>query len=95
MSLPSQYPWPFVSAQLTNAKGNEIFHLVINNRDRQWLGAWNGLSDNIVIWPRMTWMSFKLNMRTLSASLRRRTSGNMIRRKYLCSTSDWNKPIKL
>ena len=36
MSPPSQYPWSFVSAQLTNAKGNEIFYPVIDNRDRQW-----------------------------------------------------------
>jgi hypothetical protein len=32
MSLPSQYPWSFVSAQLTNAKGNEIFYPVIDDR---------------------------------------------------------------
>jgi hypothetical protein len=34
--LPSQYPWSFVSAQLTHAKGNEIFYFVIDDRDRQW-----------------------------------------------------------
>ncbi len=38
--------------------------------------------------------SFKLNSRMLSASLRRHMSGNMIRRKSLCSTSDWSKPIR-
>ena len=32
----SHYPWKFVSAQLTNAKGYEIFYPVNDNRDRQW-----------------------------------------------------------
>ncbi len=36
ISLPSQYPWSFVSAQLTNAKRNEIFYPVIDYKDRQW-----------------------------------------------------------
>jgi hypothetical protein len=32
MSLPSQYPWSFVSVQLTNAKGYEIFYPVMLNK---------------------------------------------------------------
>ena len=30
------YPWKFVSAQLKNAKGDEIFYPVNDNRDREW-----------------------------------------------------------
>ena len=30
------YPWKFVSAQLKNAKGDEILHPVNDNRDREW-----------------------------------------------------------
>ena len=30
------FPWKFVSSQLTNSKGDEIFYPVNDERDRQW-----------------------------------------------------------
>ncbi len=92
MSLPSQYPWPFISAQLTNAKGNKMFYPVIDSKDRQWARHLNGLSSSTVIWLRMTWMSFKLNMRSLSTSPRRYMRGN--KNKGICYAQQANEPCQ-
>ena len=33
---PVHYPWPFVSPQLLNSKGEEIYYPVVDDKDRCW-----------------------------------------------------------
>jgi hypothetical protein len=33
---PVHYPWPFVSLQLLNSKGEEIYYPVVDDKDRSW-----------------------------------------------------------
>jgi hypothetical protein len=66
------YPWTFVSPQLLDRKGQEIFYPVDDDRDRGGRVRWSGRLIIIATWWSATWTIYKPNLRMLWGRCSRR-----------------------